>query len=72
MKIEISRIDVAGGVESISVITVVNTAPIVGTAKIEIRRLGIEPSIIQLTARGLPGPSGGGGSGNSYFPSGWN
>jgi hypothetical protein len=71
MKIEISRIDVSGGVESISVITVINHSPVVGTAKIEIRRIGIEPSIIQLTARGLPGPSGG-GSGNSYFPSGWN
>jgi hypothetical protein len=43
--------------------------------KIEIRRIGIEPTIIQITARGLPGPSGGSSSpptgSNSYFPSGW-
>lgn len=58
MNITITRRDITGGVESISEITIVNASPIAGTAKIEIRTIGINPTVVQLKEPGIPGPQG--------------
>lgn len=74
---ELREIQVSGTtsvVPNIKTVTVTTTSALTisDTARIEILSPGLDPSIVTIVERGLPGPSGGGGSGNSYFPSGWN
>lgn len=56
---------------------IVNTLPVIAgiqdVLRIEILAPGLDPQLITIAERGLPGPPGpgGSGSGNAYFPQGW-
>lgn len=55
-------------------VTSSNALPVSDTLRIEIFSPGLDPNIVTIVERGLPGPrgpAGGGGSGNGYFPQGW-
>lgn len=54
-------------------VTTTNALPVTDTLRIEILAPGLEPRLVTIVERGLPGPRGpsGAGGGNAYFPQGW-